>query len=224
MSTDKTKLTKAEMHVLADCVKTITGRPMTEGDFRSVIRDVGVGAMAQYEVTEALKDQRENFVASPLERLKNLVAVLPEPVMESLAAIANTYITERVNDKYSADTAVISDMQCHLTAAIQKCTDSDNRLVLANAKSDELKQALDNANINLGDQLERNRKLDLEKSLLEGRLLEREANDKRSGKKAPAAPAAPATAKLPETRTGGKRRDKTTESVTVATTDGSLPA
>lgn len=147
MKQDKSSLDVEKLHTLCECTTVIANRPATECDVRTLLRATGISAVAQSELTAVLKKGRERFGTTPLDRITRSLAVVPEGLMEAVANVLDSFIAERVSNKYRADTEAIIKLRQELAEAhqavdelkldLEACEDKCQRLRLDHATAAE---------------------------------------------------------------------------------------
>lgn len=180
---EKSPVTKPMLSCLSKITTAMVGQNLNEYLVRDVCRLSGYASIGQQELSPTLKEFRESFDGTPKERFNLLADIIPESVLIAQVMLAQTYVSERINAKYAEDENFKASFQQKMAEFEQSNTQYREQVKLVAEERDNLQKALENANEVNTELNNRISKLERDNAVLQGRLLEREVQQKGKGSK-----------------------------------------
>lgn len=177
MSQTKGQLTTEMLHFLAAIVFSLLGRNITELDVRTICKEAGITAVGQTELSPALREVRDSLDCNPKDRLVLLMEALPEKLQLALLMIAQSFIEFRVEARFQEVEVKTTTLQQDLATSEHNRALAKEEAIRNAEECDKLLRALEISNTTQRDFTERIKTLERDNALLQGRLMEREANN-----------------------------------------------
>lgn len=191
---EKQQLSPEHIAVVIDFIVMLIGQQLTEQDLRKVFREGNFAGIAQSDLSPLLREMRDSFKTSPAARLTDLAVLLPKEISLPILALAENTHQMLMRTKHAAKNDVAEELRNLKSMHDEEVSSLRSEIELQTGSIERLNRSLDVANGTNRTLTERLNQLEREKTLLEGRLLEREkvkppekgAAPKKSEKKKPA--------------------------------------
>lgn len=196
MAMAKSTLTKEMIHIFNLLYLAVTGKLLTDTDIRSACQAIGIAAVGQAELTKWLKELRDGGNDTPLTRLNILAGALPENMVLALVAIAQEFVSARINTVYSENVLGNTKSQEQILALEEQASKLRKENSLKGFELQNLERTVNEQKSVVSTQNTRVRELEMENAKLEGRLVELENQAKKAQQELQAIKEAPAATEV----------------------------